>query len=468
MYKHLFFDDQRLYVRKGLRREYGVPELAGTFTDPNLTPAYGWCHALHGPDGGIHLLYNGIALDGETPVHAFGAAISEDGIHFRPRNTARESGFPHPFVPNQILPPTSKNSEIAVILQDFNSPDAERYKMLFTDMTHREKTLRIEDSIYVSPDLIRWGKKEGACWNPEGTEPIAGAFYNPVAKRFTILTRPDHGQRRVGITETVDWRTFSPVELCMQCDSLDEPLAEIYGMPAMEYDGWFIGFPHVYSGFEQGIFTKFSSGEMRVQLAYSLNGHHWQRSLRTPFIAGEMLPDGPWKMAFLSSVLRGKDGSLLLYVCANHCQHGTPSLQMIGNACIKVFRLREDGFIRVSTTGSEEGVLALRESCLQGGGLQINLHAKRATCAIYKYDTNGEELWFTHDDCIPFTGDSTNWTPRWRNGSMEALKGKLVNIEVKLQEGSLYSIAYDGIPLMNQQAVRYFRDGTLPPPERIF
>ena len=347
-------------------------------------------------------------------------------------------------------------------------PPQNATKMLFTDMTNREKTLRIEDSVYVSADLIQWRLKEGACWNPEGTEPIAGAFYNPVAKKFTILTRPDHGQRRVGITETADWRSFSPFELCMQCDSLDEPLTEIYGMPAMEYDGWFIGFPLIYSGFEQGIFTKFSSGEMRVQLAYSLNGHHWQRSLRTPFIDGEMLPDGPWKMAFLSSVLHERDGSLLLYVCTNHCQHGTPPLQMIGNACIKVLRLRKDGFIRLTASGSEEGVLALRETCLQGDSLKINLQARHATCAIYKYDTNGKELWFTHEDCIPFSGDSTDWTPQWRNGSLADLRGKLVNIEVRLQDGSLYSIAYDGLPMMNIQSVRYFRDGTLPPPERIF
>lgn len=468
MYTHLFFDDQRLYVRQGLRREYGEPELVGSFTDPKLTPAYGWCHALRAPDGNVHLLYNGIALDGTMPVHAFGAAISSDGVHFQPRNTARESGFAHPLVPNQILPPSTKNSEIAVVLEDSNAPAEERYKMLFTDMTNREKTLRIEDSVYVSKDLIQWHLKEGACWNPEGTEPIAGAFYNPVAKKFTILTRPDHGQRRVGITETADWRSFSPIELCMQCDSLDEPLVEIYGMPAMVYEGWFIGFPLIYSGFEQGIFTKFSSGEMRVQLAYSLNGHHWQRSLRTPFLEGEMLPDGPWKMTFLSSVLRENDGSLLLYVCANHCQHGTPPEQMMGNACIKVLRLRKDGFIRLTTSGSEEGVLALRETCLQGDNLKINLCAKHATCAIYKYDTNGKELWFSHEDCIPFSGDATDWTPQWHNGSLADLRGKLINIEVRLQDGSLYSIRYDGIPLMNQQSVRYFRDGTLPPPERIF
>ena len=57
MYKHLFFDDQRLYVRKGFRREYGKPEVVGTYVDPNLSSPYGWCYAMRGPDGRVHLLY---------------------------------------------------------------------------------------------------------------------------------------------------------------------------------------------------------------------------------------------------------------------------------------------------------------------------------------------------------------------------------------------------------------------------
>ncbi|MBR0457923.1 MAG: hypothetical protein IJJ26_01680 [Victivallales bacterium] len=461
MYKHLFFDDQRLFVRQGLHREYGVPEQVGTFQDPNLTSPYGWCYALRGLDGNIHLLYNGFVWDeNHNAIHGFGAAISEDGIHFQPRNTAQASGFDNPLVPNQILPPSPQGSEIAVVLEDPQASPEERYKMLFCDNAKLQAESRIQDRVLTSPDLFRWHPKEGACWNPVGTEPITGAFYNPAAKAFTILTRPDWGQRRVAITDTSDWMHFSPLELCLQCDSLDEPLAEVYGMPAMEYDGWFIGFPLLFSGFPQGIFNKYSSGEMRVQLAYSLNGHHWQRSLHVPFLEGDMLPDGPWKMTFISSVLREKSGSLLLYVCASHKQHGTPPAQMIGNAAIQILRLRQDGFIRLVTHGDTPGVLALRDTLWKGGPLRINLQAKHATCAIYEYNTNGEKAWLSHEDCIPFQGDSTQWTPQWRKGSLDELQGKLLNIEVRLQNGALYSIAYDGTPMMFAQALRYHRFGT--------
>ena len=469
MFKHLFFDDQRLYIRQGLVREYGKPEVAGTFIDPNLTSPYGWCHAAVGLDGKVHLLYNGIAknTDGAI-VHGFGAAISDDGVSFELRNTAEESGFDHPLVPNQILPPSKNFSEIAAMVEDKAAPSSERYKILFANIISQENDVHIEDEIYVSPDMIRWHKLLGSCWNPAGTEPIAGAFFNPVSGKFTILSRPDWGQRRVGITETADWRYFTPLEMCLQCDSLDEPLAEIYGMPAMEYDGWFVGFPLVYSGFKQEMFTKYSSGTMCAQLAYSLNGHHWQRSLRTPFICGDTLPDGPWKMTFPSSMLRDKDGSVLIYVNASRLEHGTDGEKMIGNAAVKILRLREDGFIRLTARGAEQGVVALRDTLWQGGPLRINLQAEHATCAIYKFNTKGRETWLSHEDCVPFSGDSTCWIPQWKNGSTDDLEGKMVIIEVRLQEGSLYSIAYDGLPLMNQEAGRYLRSGIVPTVRRGF
>jgi hypothetical protein len=200
-----------------------------------------------------------------------------------------------------------------------------------------------------------------------------------------------------------------------------------------------------------------------MQLAYSLDGLHWQRSLRTPFIEGDMLPDGPWKMTYLNSVIRDSDGSLLLYVCATRQEHGMKAEDMMGQTSIKILRLRADGFVRFVTNGNKEGVLTLRDSLLQGGDLRINLQAKHATCAIYKFGSRGQESWLSHEDCLPFSGDSTCWRPQWRNGSIDDVVGKLIIVEVRLHDGALYSIAYDGIPLMNTQAARYDRDGILPP-----
>ena len=48
------------------------------------------------------------------------------------------------------------------------------------------------------------------------------------------------------------------------------------------------------------------------------------------------------------------------------------------------------------------------------------------------------------------------------------LKGKLVNIEVRLRDGALYAVSYDGMPLMNSQSARYAESGILPERNRLF
>lgn len=60
----------------------------------------------------------------------------------------------------------------------------------------------------------------------------------------------------------------------------------MYGMPSFEYKDYYVGLPLMYRGFEGVNNTKFQGGTMESELAYSFDGHHWQRGIRTPFITG--------------------------------------------------------------------------------------------------------------------------------------------------------------------------------------
>lgn len=472
MYKQLFFDDQRLYLRENTRRIYGTPEWIGHYVDKNVNTSYGWGWAIKGLDDKIHLLYMGTRPNSDKALeHLFLAAISDDGIHFEPRNTACEAGFANPACPNQLLPSDNSGSEIANIVLDEHGPASERYKILYSDNTTLFEDLHVEDYILASPDLIHWRKLRNSCWNPYGTEPFLGAFYNDVAGKFTILSRPNWGQRRVGITDTSDWHYFTPLELCMQCDSLDPELAEVYGMTAIAYDGWFIGFPHIYANMPHTRDTKFLGGTMHCELAYSLNGHHWQRSLRTPFIdrADPAIVSQfgrEAKMTYLGSALRLNDGSLLLYVATNTREHGTNPAEIApGETGMEIFRLREDGFIALTTDNpAEESIVATRDALWQGGELTVNLQAEAATCALYSHEEGEPKIisGFGHDDCVPFSGDAPRWQPQWQGGSMQQFAGKVLVLEVKFRNGTLYSLSGDAIPLMNSEHARFARFGILP------
>lgn len=472
MFKQLFFDDLRLFARENARRVYGDMQLVGQYRDELLNLSYCFAYAVKAPDGKTHLLFQGLKRGPQdSGAMNYGAAISDDGIKFKPRNTALQSGLENPDFPYQLFPADPKGSEIAAVLEDKKAPPAERYKMLFTDNTYQVSKMHISDMVLVSSDLIHWHEKCGCYWNPIGTEPLLGAFYNPVYDKYTVLCRPDLTYRRVVITETPDWKYYSPMEVCLQSDSLDAPLAEIYGMPAIEYDGWFIGFPHIYSGFPQILNTKCTGGTMHVQLAYSHNGRHWQRSLRTPFvdaahpdIVKSMGEEG--KMAFLTSAIRQDDGSLLLYVMTNLKEHGTPNSEIQAkDTCVNVFRLREDGFAALEADDAENPArVATREIAWHGGEVSVNIAAEHATCAVYErtfYKVEPLEG-FSHEDCVPFTGDSTAWVPEWKGGRLKQFAGRILVIELRFADGRLYSISGDGTPVMSAEGARFIKYGRLP------
>ena len=468
MFKQFFFDDQRLFVRENFERTYGETTLVGTYRDHKICTSYCWAWLIKGPDGKTHLLYQGTVSGSGKMLMA--AAISDDGIHFTPRNTAEEAGIKEPMVPNQLFS-SDTDGEMAGVIEDKTAPPDERYKILFTDNSQIPLLLYIQDYILASPDLIHWKKLQGSCWNPAGTEPLLGVFFNKVSNKFTILSRPDWGQRRVGVTETNDWHYYTPLEMCLQVDSLDPALAEIYGMPAVAVDDIFIGFPHIYTNYPQVLNTKYFAGTMHAELSYSLNGRHWQRSLRTPFLSGShpqlVERDGvASKMLFLMSAMKQDNGEILLCATTNTHEHGCPPTQIkADDTSVSIFKMREDGYICLNTKDKQtEGRVATREIIWQAGELSVNLKAQKATCAIYGQAGNDVKPLpgYTHEDCVPFSGDSTHWTPAWKSrATLNAMGGKTVIIEIKLTDGVIYSFSGDGIPVMNQEAARYRRFGNL-------
>lgn len=465
-YRQLFFDDMRLYVRENFVRVYGEPKLQEVYQDKTLAVEYGWVWALDAPDGRVHMIYLGEHKESRQLICA--AAISNDGVHFMPRNTAKEAKLEKPCLPYQLLNNPPKG-EIGTVLMDPIAPPEARYKLLFCDYADLDRN-RVINYTMSSPDLINWTTMENSCWNPVGTEPMLGAFYNPVYKNITILPRPDWAQRRVARTETTDWHTFTPLAHCLQADSLDPALAEIYGMPAFHYHGWFIGFPHIYYDVPQVRNLKFSGGKMRCELTYSLNGLNWLRSLRVPFLDGDNQQlhhalGGKANMIFINSMREDKDGSILLYGGATVNEHGDPNAGSDPlRSKILIFRLRRDGFIGLKTADAfVTGTVASRAIACTGENLSINLQAKHATCAVYSWKWNAAPdpiPGYGHNDCIAFTGDAPEWHPVWKDHkNLKDLKGQLIVVEIKLQNGTIYSYTIDGVPQMEIECNRYHDSG---------
>ena len=155
-------------------------------------------------------------------------------------------------------------------------------------------------------------------------------------------------------------------------------------------------------------------------------------------------------------------------------EHG-PAFQNPGSGKILVYKLRSDGFIAFETEDkTKPSFVTTREKIWHGGELTINIKAQNATVAVYdsceSEDMGGNVLGmavplegYGHEDCIPFGGDSIDWTVCYKNGrTLDELKNKTLVFEVKFTDGSLYSISGDFTDVFNTQAARFRKFGILP------
>ena len=475
VYKHLFFDDRYLFERENVTRDYGVPKLVeeAVYSDPYVSTAWPGAWVFRLDSGEYRMLYQGM-INTPEKRHGLFCAVSRDGIHFEPEDLREKLSVENRYT-NHLVMEIIDGEPAAIIEDPYNNPE-ERYKLLFAG--HDGETLSMNGKLFVSADLLNWRLAEGREWSHDG-EPVTGVFYNHKKGVFTIVKRPAWGVRLVGYLETADWIHYSDYTLCLETDSLDEPLSEIYGMPSFSYEDWFIGFPHLYSGFGNFMAAKYDSGFMKAQLAYSRNGTHWNRSLRIPFISG-VSPDRTASEQFRApmvwpSCMRNSEEDITIYACASKFEHGDVFHSLGLNGYVFTYKLRKDGFIAMKTEdASKPSLVATRENAWHGGDVHLNIKADHATVAVYTLDHSKEvemnwigycevEPGFSHEDCIPFSGDSCDWVPQFKNGkTLEDFRGKIVAFEVRFSNGELYSIYGDMTPLFNIEGERYRRTGVLP------
>jgi hypothetical protein len=258
----------------------------------------------------------------------------------------------------------------------------------------------------------------------------------------------------------------------MQPDALDESLTQMYGMSVFHYDRYYIGFLLLYHPtpyheiFGNRVSSlashKFIDGHVECQLAYSMNGWHFQRGLRDTFI-GKGEPGEPdFGCAYPSSLIR-KNDELIIYASIGSHEHGrTPA----GSGAIAAYRLREDGFVHLE---SVNGFGQIGTRCLwwNSGELFINVVNPTGEIIVQITDEAGRLMeGYSFAECIPYSGDNLNWSPIWTSGKkMSELAGEIITIEIYMRGTRLYAIKGDFIPLIVPQIEKFKHFGTIP--ERI-
>ena len=468
MQKKLFFDDNGLFIIENLKRKYGSYEIAAVYRDPACSTDLCTAHVFKLDDGRYRMLYfaHGKSFAGKKLF----SAISDNCIDFTPEALFDPAEGKKCFCNELFDLPTG--GEIAYIYEDKRALGTdERYKLLMAVLDGGK--LAVTDLIMTSPDLIQWKTKENVYWG-NGAEPLAGVFYNDREKVHTILQRPFWGIRRVGYKETTDWNSFSEYRECLNVDALDEPRAEIYGMFAFPYEGAYIGIPHLYRGLKNERNAKYKNGYIDTQLAYSYDGRCWRRCLREPFISGLQNETYRNPMTWVTDMKVLEDGEIYFYGSASEKEHGA-GFASKDSGKIMIYKMRADGFMPLVTEErSLPSIVATRELIWQGGELHLNLKAQNATVAIYSSSADEVVLGnvlghtcpiqgMTHEDCIPFSGDSRDLIPTYQSGKcLDDLKGQTIVVEIRFEDGELYSLSGDFVDAFNTEAARYRKFGIMP------
>ncbi len=444
----LFFDDTRLYNRQNLKRDYETPEILwhGQLQENNLIvqmPIGVWRE-----DDGVYRMVVSYRVMDEKYCNL--AYTSLDGENWTPDNRAEQFGIENPVMPNECLR-VEGSPELGAIYYDKYDVPERRYKALVASIDSENEW--VDDDIWCSSNLFVWNKMRGASWNCRGAEPGASVFRLEEENKYAVLHRPTWGDRRICLSTTENFQSFSKPAIEFMPDSEDEPLIELYGMRGFPYKGMYLAFLWIYHTLPMNG-NKFWGGKLDSQMAYSLTGTRWFRGIRKPFIAcGE---NGSYNggMVFPTVCTTLDDGSIRIYGGAFAKQHG----HFLEDSSVFIAKLREDGF--VSLSADENGGMLFTRPILPQGEIDINVQGEMS-CALYYRDGKTLIEGFAHEDFDGFAGDETHHIPTWRGKKIKDVGDKCVCLEIRLKNGKLFAISGDFVPLTSHEANRYDKFGMM-------
>jgi hypothetical protein len=205
-----------------------------------------------------------------------------------------------------------------------------------------------------------------------------------------------------------------------------------YGMPVHHYAGIYWGFLWVFQ----------MNDPIHTELVTSRDGVHWRRSpKRVPLIPlGE---EGAWDdgMTFGGPHWVEVGDQWWFYYAGHDGGHDTEGRK----AAIGLATCPKERLIGLYGPKNGGGVVITRLIKWPGGDLFINAASRgdgAAQLSVRISDAIRDPLaGFDHADCLPFGGDAVRHKVTWRGDrSMAELEGKVVRLEIFLQDVDLFTI----------------------------
>ena len=466
----LFWDWAHLAWHENVELCQGVPKWVpeATYEDPTLVwpnpwPTVYWEESVQM----WRMLY---------PITGFPLTIagaeSGDGIHWQPMHCPDVDPGGVKFAPNHLLtvpgantggvyydPSESGGWRFKCYFIQRGGPRGERARVRQDNRFHEyvaaegAKPWMAQARIAGSRDGLHWELLPGVCWDHPGwyPDPPPGCFYNRTTKKHILITRPGWGDRRLATMESDDSLHWEAPNFLMQPDPLDEPSTQFYGMPVLFYRGVYIGFLFIARFMNAERLDRFNQlwGAVDSQLAYSFDGEHWNRGVRSPFIPLNE-PGQPGGGMIYPTSLVETETELRIYSAASvelHMRSGSGQFHRRGEmppSHILLHTLRKDGFMYLKSKGNW-ATFCTEPLVLLGPELSVNAHGPHGNILFQLADQRGRPLdGFRFEDCEPLVEiDELTGPLRWKGKSLVPLTGLIVRLEVKFRHTRIYAIRGD-------------------------
>ena len=411
-----------------------VPEFCLPLDKPWEKGSTGYATFLE--DGGIFRCWyehgNGMAY-----------AESDDGIAWRKPNLGQRE-FDGSTANNLM----SLGMHGTGVFIDANAPSSERYKMVGCMWSPDEKAAIGA----VSSDGLNWTPLPEPVLHHNHADTQNICLYDEQLGKYVLYTRQTDGvMQRRGINRSIsdDFRSFPPSQQVFECNPLDPPDWDFY---CNGYSKW----PNASAAHVMRIsMYKHTPDIVNVHLATSRDGVIWHRPQgRQPWITGGPSYPEPYASVYAcSGILQTGRGEWSSYVGISHHAHNEPIDNMKSMAGILRARMREDGFMSLSSEG--HGAVWTVPFTLESDEIRLNVKTSysgfvRAAILASSGGNTGSETTaneaiegFSSVDCQSICGDHIDAPFVWKAGSsLQKLRGQTVRLQLELYKADVYALKF--------------------------
>jgi len=436
MNTYLFFDDFIIDSYKSMTKRHFKAIKQSTFYKDRITGG----HTVFKTKDNYVLIYTTISDYSKdwdrTPFYA----TSDDGINYISKGRLPKMDVPGSFYVNY---------------DSHSKKENEKYKTVIMKVDESESS-NAKGYVATSPDGLNWNTDTPYKISDHASDTTNNIFYNPILKKYQLICRGAHIDRRISTMLSSDLKNWTKPMLILTPTPYDPPFTQYYGLAVYPLNGIFLGALQIYHTDAFDSLSTKMVGKTDAALVYSYNGISWSRVSDDYMIERSMPSDFGSTGIYPYNMVESKDGKEWIFGAGSvRVDHGCGFLPAYpnwstpdyatknGKTAICFYKIRKHGFTGLESVGYKS-YIRFKKMYFTGNTLTLNAIA---TCGYIKFQIKDENYkvfkGFSFEDCIAFSGDSIATTPQFKNSNIEELVGKSIHIELECRTAIIFALEGD-------------------------